>query len=62
MSLRIVIDFLVALFWDKLPNLIFLALFFTPLIIMELDDRFSKDSRIMRGEVVDMNKEDKADD
>lgn len=59
MSLRTVIDFLVALFWDKLPNLIFLALFFTPLIIMELDDRFSEDSRIMRGEIVDLNKEGK---
>lgn len=62
MNLRTVIDFLVALFWDKLPNLIFLVLMFTPLIIMELDYRFSKDNRIMRGEIVDLNKEGKADE
>lgn len=43
MTLRTVIDFLVALFWDKLPNLIFLALALTPLIVIEMVEKFSKD-------------------
>lgn len=43
MTLRTVIDFLVALFWDKLPNLILLAMIIGPIVVIELVEKFSKD-------------------